>query len=321
MTNIQKNILLLLGSIVFSMTIIELSLGFYYSMHPQTTGICAGKICKSWVNKNWRVNSLGFRDKQWKFPDAAKGALFIGDSITAGFGVKENERYSNIAASKNNSKVLIYNAGENHTDTLDQHKNLKKLTSEKISPDFVVYQYFGNDIEYLLDLDWALKLSTTQKIARYFIENSFLFDQFLRPFYLTKFSRTYHNNLVAIYKNPKIFSKHQENILKIMKDIRQIGAKNIFIVFPMLGSKELFNQTELLYVKQVKQLFIENCYPGDKLVNISSLIKSIPPDKWTASKFDSHPSSRLHELIGQTVADAFDDKKNNHLKPCLNKIN
>ena len=303
------------------MVIFELSLGIFYSMYPTTTGICAGKICKSWINKNWRVNSLGFRDKDWDFSEPTKRALFIGDSFTAGFGVSENERYSNIAASKNNSGVLIYNAGKNQTDTLDHHRKLKQLTSEIFSPDFVVYQYFGNDIEYLLDLNWILKSSITQKVARYFITNSFLFDQFLRPFYLTKFTKAYHNTLVASYENPETFSKHQKNILEILKHIRKIGAKNVFIVFPMLGSKELFNQTEVLYVKQVKQLFTKNCYVGDKLVNISTLIKSIPPDKWTASKFDSHPSPRLHQLIGQTVADAFDNKKNNHLKPCPRKAN
>ena len=303
------------------MALIELSLGIYYSIHPKTTGICAGKICKSWLNKKWKVNSLGFRDKEWDFSKSTKSALFVGDSFTAGFGVSENERYSNIAGSKNNSRVLIYNAGENHTGTVDQHRYLKKLTSKSLSFDFVVYQYFGNDIEYLLDLNWALKPGITQKAARYLIENSFLFDQILRPFYLTKFSKAYHNNLVASYKNPKTFSKHQKNIIKILKHIRKIGAKNIFLVFPMLGSKELFNQTELLYGKQVKQLFTENCYAGDKMVNIPSLIKSISPEKWTVSKFDSHPSTSVHELIGQTLADAFDEKKNNHLKTCPRKIN
>jgi len=320
MKNKHKNILLLLGSVVFSLIIVELSLWAYYSVQPKTTGICLGRICKFWFNENWMINSLGFRDKEWDFSESTKGALFIGDSFTAGFGVKENERFSNIANSRNHSGIHIYNAGKNNTNTVDQYKIIKMLTTKEVSLRFVVYQYLGNDIEYLLNLDWAEKPSIIQKTALFFIKNSFLFDQFLRPFYLSKFNKTYYKTLVTGYKNPETFSKHQKNIIKIFKYIRKINAKNIFIVFPMLGSKDLFNQTDLLYVKQLKQLFMDNCFSGDSLINISSLLKSLPPKKWVASKFDSHPSSEVHELIGNVIVDAFAEKKNKFLQPCTNKF-
>jgi hypothetical protein len=316
MTNRKINILLLLGSIILTFTIIEISLGIYYSMNPQTTGICAGKICKSWLKQNWRTNSLGFRDKEWNFSESNKGALFIGDSFSAGFGVKEIERYSNIAEKNNTSGIRIYNTGVNNTDTLDAYNSLRNFIPNKLSPDFVVYQYFGNDIEYLLNLDWLQKPNSLQKLVLFFIENSFLFDMALRPFYLTEFRQTYHKSLVAAYNGSKTFSNHRKNIIKIFDHIKKAGAKNIFIVFPMLGSKELLTQTEELYVKKVESIFKENCKLGDKLVNISSLVKTIHSKNWTASKFDSHPSAIVHEKIGQTVADAFDNKKNEHLLLC-----
>ena len=87
----------------------------------------------------------------------------------------------------------------------------------------------------------------------------------------------------------------------------------------MLGSKDLFTQTDLL-LKQLKQLFMDNCFSGDSLINISSLLKSLPPKKWVASKFGSHPSSEVHALIGNVIVDAFAEKKNKFLQPCTNKF-
>jgi hypothetical protein len=316
MTNLRANILLLIGSLFFSLVLIEISLGIYFYMFPQTTGVCSGKICKSWLKENWRTNSLGFRDKEWDFSESNKGALFIGDSFTAGFGVKEIERYSNIAGKKHISGIRVYNTGVNNTDTLDTYNSLKTLTPEKISPNFVVYQYYGNDIEYLLNLDWLKKPNPLQKFALLFIENSFLFDMVLRPFYLTEFRETYHKNLIATYNDSELYSNHQTNIIKLFDHIKMTGAKNIFIVFPMLGSKELLVQSEGLYVKKVEKIFTDHCNWGDKLVNISSLLNSIPSNNWTASKVDSHPSAIVHEKIGQIVADAFGNKKNEYLFLC-----
>lgn len=161
-----------------------------------------------------------------------------------------------------------------------------------------------------------LKPSFIQKAALYFIENSFLFDMVLRPFYLKEFRQTYQDKLVAAYKDPETFSKHQGNIKKIFDHIRKIEAKNIFVPFPMLGSKEVFAQTESLYVKNLEKFFRDNCYPGDKMVKLSPLLYSIPSNKWTASKFDSHSSSIVHNKIGEVLADAFDNKKNKYLFSC-----
>jgi lysophospholipase L1-like esterase len=104
-----------------------------------------------WYAKYWKpINSLGFRDKE---PDNNNPVvLFVGDSFTAGHGLKSvDDRFSNIAGkelNKKGKKYTVINIGKPNLDSRSEYDVMRDfIYMARIKPDKIILQYCGNDIE------------------------------------------------------------------------------------------------------------------------------------------------------------------------------
>lgn len=85
---------------------------------------------KLWFSKYWKpINSLGFRDREPQ--NNYNVILFVGDSFTAGHGLKSvDDRFSNIVESnlyKNNKQYTVINIGKLSADTLGECNVMKNF--------------------------------------------------------------------------------------------------------------------------------------------------------------------------------------------------
>lgn len=105
-----------------------------------------------WKQANVRLNRYGFREREFptqKAPGAYRVA-FIGDSYTFGQGIAESERMSNLLEAdlrEEAPNVEVLNFGNAGNNTADEVVVLQKVLGE-LDPDFVVLQWFVNDVEY-----------------------------------------------------------------------------------------------------------------------------------------------------------------------------
>ena len=106
-----------------------------------------------WKKLNVRLNSMGYREKEFdraKQPGVYRIA-FIGDSFAFGQGIAENERMSNILEAElrqHRSGVEVLNFGRPGHNTADEVRVLQTEVLPTADPDFVLLQWYVNDVEF-----------------------------------------------------------------------------------------------------------------------------------------------------------------------------
>ena len=142
-----KNTILFTFSAVSFIAIIEIIFMFISLSHGSGEAY-SGKI---WGNKYWNpINKLGFRDEE---PKKGKNTVFfVGDSFTAGWGVKNIEdRFGETMSrelKKKDISINEINLGRYGADTrLEYHIFKKFIDKSQIKPDHLVLQFFVNDMD------------------------------------------------------------------------------------------------------------------------------------------------------------------------------
>jgi len=95
-------------------------------------------------NVSMIINSEGFRDKPFKKKGKKKRFAFIGDSVSEGFGVEVENRYSDRLASLYNNEIETLNFGIAGYTTIDELEVLKTKIIP-LQPDVVILQVCFND--------------------------------------------------------------------------------------------------------------------------------------------------------------------------------
>jgi hypothetical protein len=111
----------------------------------------------SYFARHWhrtvRTNSYGFRERDFSLtkPRGIYRIAVIGDSIAYGQGIDEQDRFSNLiekqlARQKGPRQYEVLNFGQPGAETIDHLKILAYPVLEA-EPDFVVLEWFTNDVE------------------------------------------------------------------------------------------------------------------------------------------------------------------------------
>jgi hypothetical protein len=151
MPNLLKNLTLL----VVTMTLALLAGEFVARMAFSgitTTADNGSYFALRWKQGNVRLNHYGFREREFPAdkPPGTYRIAFIGDSYTFGQGIAEAERMSNRLEEglrQRAPNVEVLNFGNPGINTADEVVILRQVLGE-LNPDFVMLQWFVNDVEY-----------------------------------------------------------------------------------------------------------------------------------------------------------------------------
>ena len=307
--NYIKNTILIFTSCFIVLIIIEST--FMFISYPFGSGEAyAGKLFNY---KYWTpTNKEGFRDKEFKKNE--KAILFLGDSYTAGWGIKEVEnRFSEIAFKnlKQRKNETFYNIGQYGADSKIEFENLKKIVS-KYNPKtkYLVMQVLYNDIDPYLPLPKKTceKLNTNNKSRTYklFVNGSYLMN-LLSNFYPSKSYKiqniklakecSYEENLRIGYNDSSYYNKmfrFHDSIITFCK-IRNI--KPIVVYFPLMEDLSFDKKFNI-------DTRFANYFESKKIdfININKNINHLNKDQRQASKMDAHASETVHEIAGKLIA-------------------
>ncbi|MBN1364650.1 MAG: SGNH/GDSL hydrolase family protein [Syntrophaceae bacterium] len=259
---------------------------------------------KLWYDKYWKpINSLGFRDKEPSNNNPV--ILFVGDSFTAGHGLKSVEdRFSDIVGkelNKNGKKYNIVNIGKPNLDSraeYDEMRNFLYLTM--IKPKKIILQYCGNDIEGAAADNGLIfegfrppeninKLILPIGLGSYF----FNYLYFLLP--REYLGRSYIDYLTKAYKSDKILSKHKNDLILFVDYAKKNSIQLIALVFPFLVDMEM---SDSMYVNDIISFFEANKVD---IINVSQIARDMPIPERIINKNDTHASKKLNRIIAQRI--------------------
>jgi lysophospholipase L1-like esterase len=247
---------------------------------------------------NVAINSDGFRDEEHNLiKDTRTRIVFLGDSLTFGWGVDQDKNFKTILEKKMNlnQPTEIINLGTGNYNT-QQEVNLFLEKGLKYTPDKVVLFYFINDAEPTQHKSkiWFLGLSDFITIYRSKIR--------LPNAQSTSFNDYYSS--LYLEKNPGL--KVTEESLLLLKNIcDKYNIKLQIVILP-----ELHNLQKYPFSKE--QSIISDYLKSNNIqyLDITPQFNGItdPKSLWVALD-DAHPNKRAHELIADFVYNFISERK------------
>lgn len=147
----RRNCALFVVTFILYLVLGELALRAWFS-DITTTYDNRSYFALKWKAANIRTNSAGYREREFARPKppGVYRIAFLGDSFTFGQGIREEDRLSNQLErelNKRTSGIEVLNFGNPGHNTADEVKVLKTDVLPDLEPDFVLLQWYVNDLE------------------------------------------------------------------------------------------------------------------------------------------------------------------------------
>ena len=293
-------------TVVMILTAGELYFRFVYA----DSGYWWTRARENWEDRYLELNSLGFRDREWRAEDYAGKltVLLLGDSFTMGDGVQDpDDRFGDVLAHRLGDDYAVINIGVADSSTRNQLDILKDYPIQ--NPDVVVWQYFLNDISSagasIGDQYWP-RLPTNWPR---FVDQSYLANFVywrLAPYFTpvdTADKDSYWGWAYYAYDNAAIWAIHEQEIANLVQYIDSTGARLIVVLFPNLRQP----LESIAYVDRVVQALQANGVTDIlPLYDAASAFIEHRDEDIIVSPRDDHPSAAFHILVGeQLYADFF----------------
>jgi lysophospholipase L1-like esterase len=255
-------------------------------------------------------NSWGFRERNFDLakPEGVYRIAVIGDSLTYGQGIGTQERFTDLLEQRLNNKSGEYevlNFGRSGAETVD-HVNILRFPVLYAEPDFILLQWFTNDVE------GHDKSARPRPIT-------------IVPYELRRQSALFfllHRQLSSIQKDLGFVKAYDEYMLARFEDhdsASSLSAEE--------SLQEFINVARELNVPMGIVIFGDSYYHGSSLdflvdrVNERCEIEAITcvdtrdifgpyegsHDLWV-NRLDPHPSPLANRLVADLLLEAFEER-------------
>jgi len=292
------------ATVLFSIFVIFILLEAVFMFIPRSHFYDQTLASKLWYAKYYKpINSLDFRDNE---PAGINHLiLFVGDSFTAGSGLKSvNDRFSDIVGkelNKTNKKYTIINIGKPSADSLGEYNLMKHfIYMTKIKPEKIFLQYFGNDIEYVA-AENGMKFGgfkTYAEVSKFLIPavaGSYLINYIYWLLPREYIGESYITFLAKAYKNDNILSKHKDELRLFVDYARENSIQLTVVIFPFLTDTAM---SDSMYVNDIVNFFKAS---NVSTINVSQLVRDIPVTERIVNKNDAHPSKEVNRMVAREI--------------------
>jgi lysophospholipase L1-like esterase len=249
------------------------------------------------MNVEVRINSDGVRGPD-RPPGAARRVVFLGDSLTLGWGVEEQDTFASLLEARLSAvqPTEIVNFGTGNYNT-EQEVNLFLEKGLKYRPDQVVVFYFINDAEVTPTPSRFEFLSVSRGL-------SFFWSRFQSSLSNLSTGRTFHSYYAALYRDEQ---PGWINARRAFLDLKAASAAHRIrlqvVLLPELHDLEHypFKQEYAL----VGEFLAQN---GIDCLDVTPAFEGYksPMDLWVAAD-DAHPNARAHRMIADHVFDYINE--------------
>ena len=286
---------------VITTSLILLIFEFIFTFIPITNHNQTPLSSITWeVYYNRNFNSLGFRDVEINQKDTSsqkEKIFFIGDSFTAGFGLKKKkQRYSNLLEEQLYDKYTMFNFGKNGISTKEEFEILKQI---EIQPDFIIWQYFFNDIgDICLDQLHEYPQLDLYKNAypplKWLIKNSYLLNYIYHKYYPLKGYVEYNDFFKNCAKSPQLQAAYYSDIKTIKEYCDARNIRLFFLIIPNSMQPSLSSYQDKMVEEILKELDIP-------FFNTTQSLLSLPLSERIINNQDVHLSKKSNQIVADSL--------------------
>lgn len=262
-----------------------------------------------WLGHLHRFNSLGFRGESFskKNPDVFR-IIALGDSLTYGQGVAENDTYPMVLQNMlhENYRIEVLNFGVCGNQISDTCKLFERFGAG-FQPDLVIYGFCLNDFlpsgvgQYKAD-QWRVPLPEELKswlINRVSLCNYFArkYDEFLRKHHMR--SDFFDDIILSLQQNSAMYQDFLKNTQQINTSSREACGENVLAAVlnqhPGYKRGNLIGEQAVSIMKQA----------GMEVIPHMPYFTGREREPLTVSKWEGHPNEKCHRIFAQMFYDAI----------------
>jgi lysophospholipase L1-like esterase len=271
-----------------------------------SSGWGTGVQAKNWLRKYWKpINSLGYRDIEPDLSGGSKSIVIVGDSFTAGHGVKLEETSAAQLRRLITADYQVINLGRNGANTVSEYTHLQKLP---ITPRILVLQYFGNDIQTAAEREgFKLRLTSLRELVHAYhiptvvydlASTTAIGDMIFRLLASQKLAEEYFSYFLYAYNNDHVFQRHIDELKSFADYCRARGCDFYALIYPYLDSSAEAAKLNSIYIPKVRAVLKKM---GARIIDVDRLSLAMPYDERVVSRNDGHPSPKLHRIVAETI--------------------
>jgi lysophospholipase L1-like esterase len=276
---------------------------YFRFVYDTTDSLAYTRVSERWEQRHWRVNRAGCRDNVEYSPTLAPGKRrisFVGDSFTAGHGIKEVEdRFPN-RLRKAHPEWEIQVLARVGLDTGDELALMQKVFRRGYQADIVVLVYCLNDIG---DLMPAQAEATTRALEAldnggWLLRNSYMLNLWYHHYKAARdpYLGNYSPFVREAYRT-RLWAQQKER-LKAFRDLVQAhGGRCAVVTFPFLHALGPKYEYQSVHEK-LDRLWLELGVPH---LDLLPVFEGLPPRRVTVNRFDAHPNEYANQLAAAAL--------------------
>ena len=299
----------ILAVIVFilSLGLVLTSLEIYYRfIFDSTDSFGLTLTTRRWFDRYYKFNDLGVRDNIDFAEEPTPGKhriTFIGDSFTAGHGVKDvNQRFVNIIRREMAPDVEIQVLASNGWDTGQEINSLDSLiTKHGYKMGDVVLVYCLNDISDIAP-EWGKileRILSKKQKQSFLIEHSYALNilYYRLKAIMDPDISNYYGFVKNAYGNSVLLEQQIRRLNQMKQLVESNGGHFMVVTFPFLnalGPKYPYHDIHKTLEIVWKEL-------GVPPLDLYSIFEKYKPSQVTVNRFDAHPNPFAHQLAADAI--------------------
>jgi hypothetical protein len=296
-----------LGNVLFLFLLGSLALVggelYYRFIYDTTDSLDYTKVSVRWFRRHYRQNSWGCRDDVEYANQRTAGrerVAFLGDSFTAGHGVKAVEDTFPFLLRRAHPEWEVQVLARPGFDTGNEIQTISALLTNRYELGRVVLVYCLNDISDAVPECGAAMQHVYADVDQsgWLRRSSYFINTVYNRFQLQRDPnfRSYFRIMLDAYRGP-IWQVQKER-LKTLRDLVEThGGRLSVVTFPFLQSLGPGYEYGFVH-EQLGSFWREQGVPH---LDLLTVYQGMAPGKLVVNRFDGHPNEQAHRLAAEAI--------------------
>jgi len=272
-------------------------------VYDTTDSLGYTRVSERWVERHWRLNAAGCRDNVEYSPALEPGkkrVSFVGDSFTAGHGIKNvDDRFPNLLrlAHPDWQIHVMANVG---LDTGAETVLVNRLAAKGYGLDRVVLVYCLNDLgDLVTQQDEAFKrMFDSLAAGNWLTRNSYALNLFTLRYKAARnpYVRNYFSFVREAYQG-EIWERQKMRLREFQAAVEARGGKLAVVTFPFLDALGPDYPYKGVH-EELSRFWQEQGVPHLDLLPVYA---GLSPRELVVNAHDAHPNERANRLAAEAL--------------------